>query len=679
MNFVIYLLGIYSAFGCLVLSFPFYERNFALLAFCFLFIFIHCLLIIKYKNNKLFTFFNIIIFIIVFLLSISSFLYGIDVILQKYMEVSVYTFPLFNKYNYYHSLYHNIIMFMTIMIPINYLNFTLFQKQKYLFSFVVLSPLLIIELLFTITPPYYCIGPFLFYVIYLVFHLHDNHFHFLPLFLCLSLMMSILYFVPPSSYRHPRSLKNHNLSYSTPSIKNDYYSLKDKGNISYSGETILTITGQIKSSLKLRGAVYTHYSGDSWYQDSENISKEYSYCQNIPSLSQYLDCQYSTIEIKDHTNSIYKYVPYYITSFPSQLYYYGSHFEGENNIYEIVNPNNEWNQFLTNDSKKEILLNSEYSFSDLLSYAFNNEDYYIPEQTKKVLIQFLMENEIYDYYYQYIDMLDQNQINKIEEIKPDKTNIYNYINKIKNALFKQTTYSLQPGYTPDDVDFFDYFLNINKKGYCVHYASTLALLLNISGFEANFVTGYQVDANMNDKINIYDSDAHAWIEIYDPVLGIIPIEATPASSSVNNNQTNNNQPIIQDNTTLFNNNNTNHQDINNNDIIQQSSSNDFYYILYICIFLLIVFGQSRVRYHLSFYKLKDEDIIKKLYIRLQKLHYPLSQRFTFLVKKCLFSQYHLTKEEKDECLNYYKETLFIQYKKAKLYKKFIFKIIYAYI
>lgn len=412
--------------------------------------------------------------------------------------------------------------------------------------------------------------------------------------------------------------------------------IKDKGNISYSGETILTVTGQIKSSLKLRGAVYTHYSGDSWYQDSENISKEYSYCQNIPSLSQYLDCQYSTIEIKDHTNSIYKYIPYYITSFPSQLYYYGSHFEGKNNIYEIVNPNNDWNQFL-------------------------------------------MENEIYDYYYQYIDMLDQNQINKIEEIKPEKTNIYNYINKIKNALFKQTIYSLQPGYTPDDVNFFDYFLNINKKGYCVHYASTLALLLNISGFEANFVTGYQVDANLNDKINIYDSDSHAWIEIYDPVLGIIPIEATPASSSVNNNQINNNQPIIQDNTTLFNNNNTNHQDINNNDIIQQSSSNEFYYILYICIFLLIVFGQSRVRYHLTFYKLKDEDIIKKLYMRLQKLHYPLSQRFTFLVKKCLFSQYHLTKEEKDECLNYYKETLFIQYKKSKLYKKFILKIIYAYI
>lgn len=226
MNFVIYLLGIYSAFGCLVLSFPFYERNFALLAFCFLFIFIHCLLIIKYKNNKLFIFFNIIIFLIVFLLSISSFLYGIDVILQKYTEVSVYTFPLFNKYNYYHSLYHNIIMFMTIMIPINYLNFILFQKQKYLFSFVVLSPLLIIELLFTITPPYYCIGPFLFYVIYLIFHFHDNHFLFWPLFLCLSLMMSILYFVSPNTYRHPRSLKNHNLSYSTPSIKNDYYSYK---------------------------------------------------------------------------------------------------------------------------------------------------------------------------------------------------------------------------------------------------------------------------------------------------------------------------------------------------------------------------------------------------------------------------------------------------------------------
>ena len=73
----------------------------------------------------------------------------------------------------------------------------------------------------------------------------------------------------------------------------------------------------------------------------------------------------------------------------------------------------------------------------------------------------------------------------------------------------------------------NYFLNVNKKGYCVHYASSLALMLRRNGIASRFVLGYQANDSKNKKgqLIIRDRNEHAWIEIFDEYLGWIPIEA----------------------------------------------------------------------------------------------------------------------------------------------------------
>ena len=72
------------------------------------------------------------------------------------------------------------------------------------------------------------------------------------------------------------------------------------------------------------------------------------------------------------------------------------------------------------------------------------------------------------------------------------------------------------------------FLTTTKTGYCVQYASTMAVLTRLLGIPARFVTGYT--AGMPGKGGRYvvtTHDAHAWAEVYFPTFGWIRFEATP--------------------------------------------------------------------------------------------------------------------------------------------------------
>lgn len=81
------------------------------------------------------------------------------------------------------------------------------------------------------------------------------------------------------------------------------------------------------------------------------------------------------------------------------------------------------------------------------------------------------------------------------------------------------------------------FLTETKQGYCVQYASALTMMLRSLGIPARYCEGflateYSTDFYGNDdpmtryKCNVYDSDAHAWVEIYYEALGWVQYEAT---------------------------------------------------------------------------------------------------------------------------------------------------------
>lgn len=109
------------------------------------------------------------------------------------------------------------------------------------------------------------------------------------------------------------------------------------------------------------------------------------------------------------------------------------------------------------------------------------------------------------------------------------------VGKVKTYLEKNTEYSLSPGKTPANKDFVDYFLYQNREGYCVHYATAATLMLRAGGIPTRYVEGYVVTEQdyeqahlANSKtVQIRDTNAHAWIEVFDPSIGWVPYEVTP--------------------------------------------------------------------------------------------------------------------------------------------------------
>lgn len=82
----------------------------------------------------------------------------------------------------------------------------------------------------------------------------------------------------------------------------------------------------------------------------------------------------------------------------------------------------------------------------------------------------------------------------------------------------------------DETDFALWFLEQGERGYCVHFATAATVLLRAAGIPARYVTGYRVDAQAGQPVQVTSDDAHAWVEYYNyRTWGWYVLEATPAS------------------------------------------------------------------------------------------------------------------------------------------------------
>lgn len=659
MSFILYFLGIFSALSAFVLSFPFYSDVYLLLGSLLIICLFQYILYYVFENKKYFYIFSICVFLICLYLSWTGLLYMKDVILKKYMEVSSYQFYIMGTYHYNNDFFMNLTAMLLLVLPINVCNIYFLDKKKYILSILILFPFIFCEILFTITPPLYCL-PYITYCIILVFLRHQSQIQLLPIILCISFILGLFYLNPPESYTHPREKQSYmDAAVSVPGQSNQSYNLMEQGNRYYSNRVDLVVRGVTNQSFLLRGNVYNDFDGE-WKQSYSQYVKEYPFLDNIKKLSEHVQCQTQRITVSDNYHRDIVYVPYFYYPVSRTLSYFYSHFEGEKDEeYELILPNNEWNSYftMTEDEKWQKFYN-KINFYIRQGYT-STDNMRIPDGTRQVLSRFMEEHELNDI-----------------------TDIYELITKVKKAIHDNTEYSLTPGRTPDNENFFDYFLNKNKKGYCVHYASTLALILRMKGYEANFVTGYQVDkANSSlDYIRVYDSSAHAWVEIADDLLGVIPIEATPASSNaVTANQSDNPQsstPLTQsaDNT------------IDNSPASQEKEDDKVFVVstyVYVFIGVMIVivgvYGQSRIRLRSRWNQLDYNQRVCMMYHCLDRLKVHIPVEIIHVVKKAKFSQYQLNDEEYQKALSIYTKLISEVYKDSSIIRKIKLKVIDAYI
>jgi len=124
-----------------------------------------------------------------------------------------------------------------------------------------------------------------------------------------------------------------------------------------------------------------------------------------------------------------------------------------------------------------------------------------------------------------------------DEITANCRNPYEKVEAIEAYLYAHCRYTLDVPPIPGDADAVAYFLQVTKRGACDLYASSLAVLLRLSGVPARVAVGFatgQYDPAVG-AYRVLQSDAHAWTEVYFPTIGWVefdpPSEPAPEETS----------------------------------------------------------------------------------------------------------------------------------------------------
>lgn len=108
-----------------------------------------------------------------------------------------------------------------------------------------------------------------------------------------------------------------------------------------------------------------------------------------------------------------------------------------------------------------------------------------------------------------------------------------YAELVRKELAKNAVYNLYLDEIPEKTDTIQYFLQTGHEGYCMHFASAGALILQELGVPARYASGYVVDSRTFTKYQgeyrtkVEDRNAHAWVEVYLENSGWVPFEMTP--------------------------------------------------------------------------------------------------------------------------------------------------------
>ena len=110
-----------------------------------------------------------------------------------------------------------------------------------------------------------------------------------------------------------------------------------------------------------------------------------------------------------------------------------------------------------------------------------------------------------------------------EDITKDCSNDYEKAVMIERYLC-QYEYSKDVDLTKSD-NYVDEFLFETQKGYCVHFASSMVMMLRSVGIPARYTVGYRHDEHLSFK-EVMSNEAHAWPEAYIEGFGWMPFEPT---------------------------------------------------------------------------------------------------------------------------------------------------------
>ncbi|HEY4912555.1 MAG TPA: transglutaminaseTgpA domain-containing protein, partial [Candidatus Dormibacteraeota bacterium] len=114
------------------------------------------------------------------------------------------------------------------------------------------------------------------------------------------------------------------------------------------------------------------------------------------------------------------------------------------------------------------------------------------------------------------------------------TNEFDEVMALTNYLQSNFGYSQQLGHVPAGRDPVDWFLFDVKIGYCEQFATAETLMLRSLGIPARLATGYSTGSYdpVLDQSVVRERDAHAWVEVWFPNDGWVPVDPSPGFSAL---------------------------------------------------------------------------------------------------------------------------------------------------
>jgi transglutaminase-like putative cysteine protease len=110
--------------------------------------------------------------------------------------------------------------------------------------------------------------------------------------------------------------------------------------------------------------------------------------------------------------------------------------------------------------------------------------------------------------------------------------LFDTVMALTNYLQSNFQYSQQLGHVPPGRDPVDWFLFDVKIGYCEQFATAETLMLRSLGIPARLATGYSTgdyDPVLDQSV-VRERDAHAWVEVWFPDHGWVPVDPSPGFS-----------------------------------------------------------------------------------------------------------------------------------------------------
>ena len=121
----------------------------------------------------------------------------------------------------------------------------------------------------------------------------------------------------------------------------------------------------------------------------------------------------------------------------------------------------------------------------------------------------------YGEYLQLPGNISKRTYDLVQDITKNSNSSIEKVLQIKNYLTKNYVYELQVSVIPEDSEFIDHFLFVEKKGYCTYFNTAMTVMCRLAGVPARYVEGFKTP-DKKDASGLYivsNSDAHAWCEV----------------------------------------------------------------------------------------------------------------------------------------------------------------------